>query len=183
MVRSNLLSEEASMRREGRAPTIVSLPKLRVLCADDNRDAADSAGILLELYGCEVAVCYDADAAFSTALRFKPDLCLIDLSMPGGGGCDLAVRLRGFSAGSPLCLIAVTAYSSESAREATRQAGFDRHFVKPVDWDKLMVIVAEIERKLGRAGYISSRFAQFANTATRSEKSDHHEADGFSNSC
>jgi CheY-like chemotaxis protein len=136
---------------------IYSLPKLRVLCVDDNRDAADSTGILLSLYGCEVAVSYDAETAYSLALRFKPDLCLIDLNMPGMGGCELAQQLRTLGRDGPAQLIAVTAYGSDTARNATRAAGFDRHFVKPVDWDRLLDALAETERSLGRGGYISSR--------------------------
>jgi CheY-like chemotaxis protein len=139
---------------------IYPLPGLRVLCVDDNRDTADSTGMLLELYGCEVAVCYDADTALAIALRFRPDLCLIDLNMPGTGGCELAMRFRAWGQEPPPHLIAVTAYGSETARKATREAGFDRHFVTPVDWDELVAILAEAERSLGRAAYISSRLVQ-----------------------
>jgi two-component system OmpR family response regulator len=141
---------------------IYPLPRLRVLCVDDNRDAADSTGILLEHYGCDVTVCYDAETALAIALQFKPDLCLIDLSMPGTGGCELAMCLRAWGCESPLHLIAVTAYGSEEARRATVAAGFDRHLVKPVDWEKLVQILVDIERSLGRAGYISCRLAELS---------------------
>jgi len=139
---------------------IYPLPALRVLCVDDNRDTADSTGMLLELYGCETAVCYDADTALAIALRFQPDLCLIDLNMPGTGGCELARHFRAWERESPLHLIAVTAYDSDTARKATREAGFDRHFVTPVDWDELVAVLAEAERSLGRAAYINSRLVQ-----------------------
>jgi CheY-like chemotaxis protein len=138
---------------------IYPLPALRVLCVDDDRDAADSTGLLLELYGCEVAVYYDGPTALAAARRFRPDLCLIDFSMPGMGGCELARRLRESTRGA-LRLIAVTAYGSDVARAATAAAGFDMHFVKPVDWDKLAVVMAETERSLGRAGNITARLAR-----------------------
>jgi CheY-like chemotaxis protein len=131
--------------------TIFCFPKLRVLCVDDNRDSADSTGILLDIYGCDVIVCYDAETAFTSALQFKPDVCLIDLNMPQRGGCDLARRLRAWSREHPLRLIAVTAYGSDETRRASFAAGFDLHFVIPVDWDELRDVLAEVGRRLGRA--------------------------------
>ena len=144
---------------------IYALPKLRVLCVDDNRDCADSTGILLELYGCEVSVCYDAETAFVIALRFKPDLCLIDLNMPNLSGCDLAMRLRAWNSEVTTLLIAVSAYGSDVAREISFAAGFDRHMVIPVDWDELLGVLVETERRLGRPPYISSRLATSAGDA------------------
>jgi len=131
--------------------TIFPFPKLRVLCVDDNRDTADSAGIILDLYGCDVVVCYDAETAFTTALQFKPDICLIDLKMPQRGGCELARRLRAWSREHALRLIAVTAYGSDEIRRASFAAGFDLHFVIPVDWDELWNVLAEVGQRLGRA--------------------------------
>ncbi len=139
---------------------IYPLPALRVMAVDDHRDTADSAGLLLELYGCEVAVCYDGPSALETAARFKPDVCLLDLNMPGMDGCELARRLRVQSPGRPCVLIAVTAYGSDAARREAAGAGFDRHLVKPVDWDGLSGALVEAERSLGRAAYVAHRLAE-----------------------
>jgi DNA-binding response OmpR family regulator len=144
---------------------IYALPKLRVLCVDDNRDCADSTGILLELYGCEVSVCYDAETAFLTALRFKPDLCLIDLNMPNLSGCDLASRLRAWSGEATTLLIAISAYGSDVARAVSHAAGFDKHMLIPVDWDELLELLIETEQRLGRPPYISSRLATASGDA------------------
>jgi two-component system OmpR family response regulator len=130
---------------------------LRVMCVDDNRDAADSAALLLELYGCVVAVCYDGPSALAEALRFAPDVCLIDFNMPGMSGCELAERLKGWRRSRPVYLIAVTAHGSDAAREMTARAGFDLHLVKPVDWDELSKVLAELEHKFGRAERVSRR--------------------------
>ena len=128
---------------------------LRVLCVDDNRDAADSEAMLLELHGCEVEVCYDGHSALATALRFSPDVCLIDVNMPGMDGCEVARRLRSWRRGQPVYLIAVTAHGSDEVREETVAAGFDRHLVKPADWDELSLALAELERRLGRTECLS----------------------------
>jgi two-component system OmpR family response regulator len=124
---------------------------LRVLCVDDNRDAADSEAMLLELHGCEVEACYDGASALAAALRFGPDACLIDLNMPGMDGCELARQLRAWRRAQPVFLIAVTAYGSDAAREMTAAAGFDMHVVKPADWARLSSALARLERALGRA--------------------------------
>lgn len=134
---------------------------LRVLCVDDNPDVADSEAMLLELYRCDVAVCYDGPSALAEALRFGPDVCLIDFNMPGMDGCTLAGRLKAWRTCDPLYLIAVTAYGSESARKKTAEAGFDMHLVKPLDWDVLARALSDLERSLGRV----ENFAQWAARA------------------
>ena len=128
---------------------------LRVLCVDDNRDLADSEAMVLELHGCEVEVCYDGPSALAAALRFGPDVCLIDLNMPGMDGCEVARRLKAWRRGHPVHLIAVTAHGSDEARVKTAAAGFDRHVVKPVDWGVLSLELAVLERSLGRAERLS----------------------------
>ena len=128
---------------------------LRVLCVDDNRDLADSEAMLLELHGCEVEVCYDGPSALAATLRFGPDVCLVDLNMPGMDGCEVARRLKAWRRGHPVYLIAVTAHGSDEARAKTAAAGFDRHVVKPVDWRGLSLKLAALEHSLGRAESIS----------------------------
>src|SRR6516162_9028234 len=105
----------------------------RVLCVDDNRDIADSTAMLLRIFGFEVRACYDGHTALRVAMEFSPNLCVIDLNMPGMAGDELAVQLRGQPHGRPLWLVAMTAMHEETYRKRTRAAGFDIHHVKPVD--------------------------------------------------
>ena len=58
----------------------------KVLCVDDNRDAAMTAAVMLEQAGCECRVCYDGSDALKAAEEFGPDVCVLDLSMPGMDG-------------------------------------------------------------------------------------------------
>jgi CheY-like chemotaxis protein len=159
----NLREAKVDGRDSEDLETILPLPKLRVLCVDDNRDTADSAGILLDIYGCEVAVCYDADTAFETVLQFKPDLCLIDLRMPNGGGCEFAFRLRAKYRELPMYLIAVTAAGSDTSRSDSLAAGFDMYMEMPIDWDKFLEVLAEIERNLGKGAFVRARLARPLN--------------------
>ncbi len=129
---------------------------LRVLCVDDNRDVADSEAVLLEMSGYEVAVCYDGPSALAEALRFSPDVCLVDYNMPGMNGCEVARHLRAWRRGRPIYLIAVTAHGSEQVRRLTAAAGFDLHLVKPVDWDELSAVLADLDHAPGRGEMVGA---------------------------
>ena len=118
-----------------------SVPPLRVLCVDDNRDVADSAAVLLKVMGFEVRACYDGPTALVEAIQFLPTVCLIDLSMPGMDGDVLASRLREQAQGRPQLLVAVTAMSNEESAERIRAAGFDMHIIKPVNSHNLLSVV------------------------------------------
>jgi CheY-like chemotaxis protein len=105
---------------------------MRVLCVDDNEDAADSLGTLLDLVGCEAAVAHDAAAALARAEEFRPQACVLDITMPGMDGCELARRLRQGPGGEELLLIALTALNDYNSLERMADSGFDLHYPKPV---------------------------------------------------
>lgn len=119
-------------------------PILRVLCVDDNRDAADTLGVLLDIYGYEPRVCYDGPTALAAADDFHPEAAIIDLSMPGMDGDEVGRRLRATEWGRTLPLVALTAQSNDDARARTAAAGFDLHLTKPVDPDRLMSVLADV---------------------------------------
>ena len=115
---------------------------LRVLCVDDNQDSADSMAMLLDMLGCEVEMCYGGPAALALAEAFRPDVCLLDVHMPGMDGCELARKLRERAGGSVL-LVAVTALSTADARTRTAAAGFDHHLTKPVEINALIAALTK----------------------------------------
>ena len=121
-----------------------AIPNLRVMCVDDDPDTAESLGLLLELVGFDPFVFYDPRAALAALDAVRPDAAILDLRMPGLHGCDLARRLRQWAGDRPLPLVAVTAQSDDEARRMTAEAGFDIHLTKPVDPDKLALVVADI---------------------------------------
>jgi CheY-like chemotaxis protein len=120
---------------------------LRVLCVDDNRDAADSLGSLLRLVGFEARVCHDAATALTVAAGFAPEACVLDVTMPGMDGCELAASLRAGPTGKTLFLVAVTAHGGPGARERTAAAGFDLHLVKPVAPQTLIDALFDFEHR------------------------------------
>ncbi len=116
---------------------------LRVLCVDDNRDTADSLAALMQIAGFEAVACYDGESALAAASTFHPNVCVLDLNMPGMGGDELGQRVRA-EEGGETTLVALTGLPEEEARERTVAAGFDLHLTKPVDPEKLANTVIDI---------------------------------------
>ena len=112
-----------------------------ILVVDDNRDAADSLAMLLQIAGHEVQTAASGAQALELAATTLPSVVLIDLGMPEMDGFEVARRLRRMPGLKQARLIAVSGYGQESDRLATAQAGFEKHLTKPVDADELMRII------------------------------------------
>src|SRR4051794_23320734 len=110
---------------------------IRVLVVDDYRDNLESMAILLRLDGYEVEVALNGFAALKLAQAQQPDVVLLDISMPGMDGYQVARNLRAMFRGKPLLLIAITAGGFDEDRKRSQEAGFDLHLVKPADPDQI----------------------------------------------
>jgi len=119
-------------------------PVLRILCADDNRDTADSLVILLQIAGLEARACYDGRSALAAAEVVRPDVLILDLGMPGLNGDEVGRRVRAEPWGQTVVLVALTGLPEEEARQRTSEAGFDLHLTKPVDPGELALIVMDL---------------------------------------
>ena len=124
------------------------LVRRRVLVADDNADAADTLAMFLEDLGCDVRTVYDGNEAVVEAERFRPDLMLLDLGMPGLNGQAVCHRVRGESWGADAVIVAITGWGQEADRRRTKIAGFDYHLVKPVEPDVLVQLVRSKQREV-----------------------------------
>lgn len=116
------------------------MTRQRVLVADDNKDAAESLVALLELEGHEVYAVADGEAALREFNERKPDVVVLDISMPGLDGYELASLIR--SGSSTALLIAMTGWGDQAHKRRAIDAGFDHHFTKPVDIDMLVQTIA-----------------------------------------
>ena len=117
---------------------------LRVLVVDDNVDAAQTLQLLLEASGHEVTIAHTAHGALEAAQRIAPQLCLLDIGLPDLNGNDLARGLRQLPASANATLVAVTGYGRREDRDASKAAGFDHYFVKPLDVDALLAVIATL---------------------------------------
>lgn len=106
---------------------------LKVMVVDDNADAAEMLAMYVEALGHQVSVENSSIKALPLAQSVRPDVCLLDIGLPDMDGYELARRLRADPATSASVLVAVTGYGQEQDRSRTRAAGFDHHFVKPID--------------------------------------------------
>jgi CheY-like chemotaxis protein len=114
----------------------------RILVTDDNRDAAQSLALMLELDGHEVRTAYDGIEALEVAEVFRPEIILLDVGMPRLDGYETARRLRQQPWGSALRLIALTGWGQEKDKSKAKEAGFDHHLVKPVDPEVLQRLLS-----------------------------------------
>ena len=110
---------------------------MRILVVDDNVDTANSLARLLKLLGNDVEVAFHGKAAIEKARAFRPEFVLLDIGLPGMDGYQVASALRNDSAGERMVIVAISGYGQEDDRRRAREAGFDHHFVKPVDFSIL----------------------------------------------
>jgi PAS domain S-box-containing protein len=116
-------------------------PPFRILVADDNPDAADALGLLLEMEGDETRVAYDGSSALAVAETFLPDVVLLDIGMPGLDGHEVARKIRADPAMKESLLIAISGWGTAEDRMTSRRAGFDHHLVKPFAIDALEALL------------------------------------------
>ena len=115
----------------------------RVLIVEDNVDAAEALRELMVLFGHDLAVAHDPEAALALVREQVPDVALLDLDLPQMDGIALGRTLRKVPGASRLRLIAVTGHGSMQHRWAAWRAGFERYFVKPTDARELCDAIAE----------------------------------------
>jgi CheY-like chemotaxis protein len=135
------------------APPSVALPApggmrgRRALVLDDNRDAADTLSMMLDLLGFQVRTLYDPVQFEDAFAAFPADAVFLDVGMPGRSGYDVANALRAAPGGRDVLLVAVTGWGQPEDRRRTREAGFDRHLVKPPELAAIHAICREIEQR------------------------------------
>jgi PAS domain S-box-containing protein len=117
-------------------------PPRRVLVVDDNRDAAATLARFLALSGHDVRTAHDGKAALAAARTFRPEVVLLDISLPGMDGYQVARQLRERDGDGRALLAALTGYGQEEDRRRSHEAGFDAHLVKPADPDELLALIA-----------------------------------------
>ncbi|WP_382156448.1 response regulator [Hydrogenophaga sp. ANAO-22] len=116
---------------------------LRLLVADDNRDAAESLALLMEVDGHTVQIANDGREALEMAQRLRPDVCILDIGMPGMDGNTVARCLRDALPAQRMMIVAVTGRSQQEDRARSLAAGFDLYFTKPIPLGALMGSLAQ----------------------------------------
>jgi CheY-like chemotaxis protein len=116
---------------------------LRVLVVDDNVDTAHSVALLLKTVACITETAYDGHSAIEHAKSFRPEVIILDIGLPGLDGYEVATRIRKSPVIKHAKLIAISGYGQEQDRMRAKEAGFDHHLVKPVQFDALCALLSE----------------------------------------
>ena len=121
---------------------------LRVMVVDDNLDAGQMLGVWLQELGHEVMVKATPEEALSCAQNATIDVFLLDIGLPQMDGDELARRLRARPRNEGAIYSAVTGYGQARDIKQSKQAGFDYHFVKPLDPSRLLAVLDQIKSKV-----------------------------------
>ncbi len=121
---------------------------LRVMVVDDNLDMAESLALLVRALGHEARAVHDGATALQLASQFLPNAVLLDIGLPGLNGYAVAKQLRMQEGMEDAMLVAVTGYGRESDVQRAIAEGFDRHLVKPPDFESLQAILSNVSAKL-----------------------------------
>lgn len=113
------------------------VPITRVLIVDDNVDVVTTLSQWLKIGGYDVQAAYNGAQAIQLTAEFKPEIILLDIGLPDLNGYDIAIQLRKIPDIPNFLLVAVTGYGQGSDSQEFLDAGFDRHFAKPMDLRKL----------------------------------------------
>ena len=114
----------------------------RILVVDDNRDSAESLATLLTLKGNETHTASDGQEAVEAAARLRPDVILLDIGLPNMNGYEACRRIREQPGGDDVVIIALTGWGQDEDRRRSTEAGFNEHWVKPLDPAVLMKLLA-----------------------------------------
>jgi CheY-like chemotaxis protein len=124
-------------------PAPAQLRPRRILVVDDNEDGATMLAALLEFDGHQVTTSLSGLEAVDIAIAARPDVVLLDIGLPGLDGYEVARRIRAAADGA-VRLVAITGYGRDEDRARARDAGFAAHLVKPVNFDALRRVLADI---------------------------------------
>ena len=138
------LAADQGAQSASEKPVERALGHQRILVVDNNRDAAESLGMLLELLGAEARIACDGFEALEMFESCDPAVVLLDIGMPEMDGFEVARRIRADFPERPVVLVALTGWGQEEDRCRTKEAGFDHHLIKPADLGTLQKLLASL---------------------------------------
>lgn len=144
IVRLPVLSRSEVQGGQGQEVESDVQPERRILIVDDNRDSADSLAMLMEITGNKTYMAHDGVEAVEAIEKYRPEVVLLDIGLPRLDGYEVCQRVREQSWGKDIVMIALTGWGQEDDRRRSEEAGFNGHLVKPVDYDKLLDLLASL---------------------------------------
>jgi signal transduction histidine kinase/DNA-binding response OmpR family regulator len=147
-VRHDMEMNETKTMESTQAAAVAAAGK-RVLIVDDNIDAAETLAMMLEILGQQTRQAHEGNGALKVALEYNPEVIFMDIGLPGLSGHEVVTRMRKELGMTDAYIIALSGYGTEEDRRKSAHAGFDSHYVKPLDPSALPGILASAERRPG----------------------------------
>jgi PAS domain S-box-containing protein len=140
------LKEEQPVNTERDASVQPPRNLLRILIVEDNRDTAESMRLLLAILGHEVRVAHSGPGGLAAARESRPDVVFCDLGLPGMDGYETARQLRQLPGMAQAQMFALTGYGQESAKDRSKEAGLNGHYLKPIELETLQDLLAKVKK-------------------------------------
>jgi CheY-like chemotaxis protein len=118
--------------------------RLRVLAVDDDATTRETIALLVRLHGHDARTASDGPTALALAALYRPDVILLDVTMPGMNGWAVAQYLRGDPVTRNAYIVGVTGYASDLDRQRSLEAGCNDHWAKPFEGDQLARLLEAI---------------------------------------
>lgn len=119
----------------------------RILLVEDRQDVCEMLKMLLETNGHEVRVAHNGTSAIAAARDYRPDVVLLDISLPDMSGHEVARQLRQIPEVSDAVLIALSGLGDDADRLRSLEAGFDHFVQKPASLNELEKLFRTTRRK------------------------------------
>ena len=126
-----------TVAEEPSAPATASSELASIVIVDDNVDAAETLAAAMEMLGYRTVVANTGRDALRVIGESPPDAAILDIGLPDMNGYELARKIRSAPWGGKIALVAATGWGQDSDKQAARDAGFDLHFTKPLDFMRL----------------------------------------------
>ena len=120
-------------------------PHRRILVVDDNKDAAETLAMLLQMEGHTVDMVHTGGQAVDAAAQGRPEIIFLDIGLPDLDGYEVAARVRSNPSSRNAVLVALTGWGAEEDRQRARAAGFDVHLTKPVRVEDIAATLASMK--------------------------------------
>jgi PAS domain S-box-containing protein len=141
-VRLPIATEGVIVSKAANEENDLQAKRLRILVADDNKDAGETLSLYLRIKGHQVRTVRDGAEAVELVPNFRPQVVLMDIGMPNLNGYDATRAIRNMAYGKDPFIVALTGWGQESDIERSFAAGCSAHLVKPVDLAELEQMIA-----------------------------------------
>lgn len=141
-----VMAEDSLIVRQDNSPMpVLSEKSYKIMVVDDNEASAKTLGWMLEMLGHAVTLAKDGNEAIAKAKILLPDVAFLDIGLPGMNGYQICEAMRADKMLASAVIIAQSGWGQEEHLKRSKDAGFNQHLVKPIDFKGLQQLLAKVE--------------------------------------